>query len=169
MKYLKTNWFKILIVLLFCIFIIILSSNNDVKNKNSDVEVKKSFLGNDLSFATQITCTFPQVLGTYYSNNEILHTLPKPETNPIIDTFSDLDNPKVGKLSYIDSTQSISSVSVIKLVDNEEKIIYIEGSGENHITVFTIYKKSGVSTFIKTVDLFGIPSGSLAMGTCVGY
>ncbi|MDO8739945.1 MAG: hypothetical protein Q7J54_00030 [Candidatus Woesearchaeota archaeon] len=164
-EFIKQNWFKVLLVLLLGIFIVL----SITQNSNNTNETKKSFLENDIFSATQITCTYPQVLNTHYLNNEISHNIPKPETNPLIFTFSKLDDPKVGQLSYIDSTQSITNVPIIKLREDEEKIIYIDGNGENYLSVHTIYKKVGVSIYTKSVSLLGIPSGTLAMGSCVGY
>ena len=165
-NFIKENRFKSLFILLFFVFIILYFLNNT--NKNNNTEVKKLFSGNDVSSTTQITCTYPQILNTNYYNNEISHNLPKPETNPLIFTFSKIDNPQMGQLSYIDSTQTITNVPIIKINEDEEKITYIDGMG-TYLTTHTIYNKLGVSVFTKSVSLLGIPSGSLAMGTCVGY
>jgi hypothetical protein len=169
-KFIKENWFKIIIIVILCLFSALYSANG-IKRQTSgkDIEVKKSFTSNDISLATQITCTYPRILNTSYNNGEISHMLPKPETNAMIFTFSELNNPKAGKLSYIDATRTITNVELIKLIDNENKLVYVEGTGENYLTVHTIYKKSGVATFAKNVEIFWIPSASLAMGSCVGY
>lgn len=165
MKNLKENWFKILLLLLIGIFVIF-----SLTKKSSDsTEIKKSFSETDVSSAVQITCTYPQVLNANYLNSEISHNIPQPEKNPIIFTFSKLDDPKVGQLSYIDSTRSITNVPIYKITDDSEKFVYLDGTGENYLSTHTIYKKVGVSTYTKTVSILGIPSGTLAMGTCVGY
>ncbi len=119
-----------------------------------------------LTTTSDITCTYPQTLYSSYQGEEIKHELPPPETNPIIITFSDFDA-EVSKAKFIDSTQTISEVPLVKLVDTPEKFIFVEGSGDPYITVHTIYKESGVATFAKSVSLFGTPVGSMAMGTCI--
>lgn len=119
-----------------------------------------------LSTINDITCTYAQTLYSSYQGEEITHELPPPETNPIIMTFSGFDA-KVAKIKFIDSTQTISEVPIVKMVDTQEKLMFIEGNGEPYMTVHTIYKESGVATFAKSVSLLGIPVGTTAMGTCV--
>ncbi len=161
----KKNWFSIILVLFVGILLFFFINQGPVSVK----EVKKSFTENDVSTAVQITCTYPQVLNANYLNGEISHNIPQPEKNSIIFTFSKLEDPKVGQLSYIDSTQSITNVPIFKITDDSEKFIYLDGTGENYLSTHTVYKKAGVSTYTKTVSIFGIPSGTLAVGTCVGY
>lgn len=205
LKYLNEYKNLIIIVILIIIFVLVFS----FKEKESTVE----FFENDISNASKITCTYPQVASTYYSSNEVSISLNKPEKNPMIFTFSDfkseikneevlsfvsesrksnvsdskilefLNNKGIfmnedgtiedsnlnPKLSYIDSTQEITTVPIVKLLDNEDKIIFIDGSGNNYISLHTIFKKKGVSTYSKSVDLLGIPSATLSMGTCTGY
>jgi hypothetical protein len=128
-----------------------------------------SVLSNDVSIATQITCTFPQTISAIYMNT-ITHILPNPEINPMIFTFSKIKEPELAQLSYIDSTRSISTVPIVKLRDDNEKFIFIEGGGEDYLTVHTIYKKTGIATYAKNINLAGIiPSTTSAMGSCVGY
>lgn len=119
-----------------------------------------------LSGTGDITCTYPQILHVSYQNEEVSHELPKPETNPIIMTFSDIDseNPKI---RFIDSTQTISEVPVIKILDSAEKLVFIEGTGDPYMTLHTVFKDSGVATFAKEVSLLGTPVGTLSMGTCI--
>lgn len=119
-----------------------------------------------LTAFSNITCTYPQTMGTYGRDATIVHELSKPETNPIIMTFSDIDA-QVAKLSFIDATQSISEVPVVKLVDNQEKLVFLEGNGDPYLTVHSIYKLTGLSTYAKSVSLFSTPSATIAMGTCV--
>lgn len=164
-NFIKQNWSKIVIVLLVGILIYSFSGKNPISTK----EVKKSFAENDVSTAVQITCTYPQVLNANYLNSEISHNIPEAETNPIIFTFSKLEDSKVGQLSYIDSTRSITNVPIYKITDDSEKFVYLDGTGENYLSTHTIYKKVGVSTYTKTVSILGIPSGTLAIGSCVGY
>jgi hypothetical protein len=161
---------SIIIAILLVISVVLFSQNQDLKYSKNDVskEVVKPFLEKDISSASEITCTYPQILNTSYFNDEITHSLPKPETNPIIITFSKLDE-EVGQLSSIDSTQTISTFKIVKISEDDEKIIYIEKSNDNYLSTYTIYKKLGVSVYTKTVSLLGIPSGSLATGSCVGY
>ncbi len=155
------------LVLVIVVLVGIYFATND--NVEQERGVTLNFTGSDLSSATQITCSYPQVLNSNYLNGEISHNIPPAEKNPIIFTFSGLEEETVGQLSYIDSTQSITNVPILKLTDDAEKIIYLDGSGENYFSTHTIYKSLGVSTYTKTVSIFGIPSGTLAMGTCVPY
>lgn len=83
-------------------------------------------------------------------------------------TFSDI-NSDIAKIKFIDATQTISELSLIKIVDTPEKIIFLEGNGEPYITVHAIYKESGVATYEKSMSLLGIPVGSMGMGSCVNY
>lgn len=157
-----SHWFKIILLIAIIILISMLTAQKTPQGS------KKQFFATDVSSLTQITCTYPQILNANYLNNEISHNFPAPETHPLIFTFSKLDDPKMAQLSYIDATQSITNVPILKVSEDEEKIMYIELS-ERHLTVHTIYKKSGVSLYSKSLDLLGIPTGSLAMGSCVGY
>jgi hypothetical protein len=166
--FIKQNWFKILLLLLVGVFIVSSLTKNG-SYMGGTKEITKSFRKNDVSSAVQITCTYPQVLNANYLNNEISHNIPKSEKNLIIFTFSKLEDPKVGQLSYIDSTQSITNVPIYKITYDQEKVVYLDGTGKNYLSTHTIYKKLGVSTYTKTVSILGIPSGTLAMGTCVGY
>lgn len=168
MKYLRENWFKVLISVLFCIFIVIFSVRSS-QNNNKDFEKKISFVQNNISLSDKITCTYSQILNSNYFNGEITHSLPKLEINPLIFTFTRSNDSEVAQLSYIDSTQSITNVPVIKIFEDEDKLIYLDGNGSNYLSTHTIYKKEGVATFTKSVDIFGIPSGSLSIGSCVGY
>lgn len=72
------------------------------------------------------------------------------------------------KLSYLDATKQITTSSITKILDDQNRFIFMDGSGNNYITIYTIYKKNGVSTYSKSVDLMGIPYGSLSTGTCIG-
>lgn len=96
------------------------------------------------------------------------HELPKPETSPIIMTFSDFDS-EVAKVKFIDATQTISELPIVKIIDTAEKLMFLEGNGDPYMTVHTIYKNSGVATYEKSASLLGIPVGTIAMGTCVDY
>lgn len=133
-----------------------------------EASVKKSHFGIKLSASGNITCTYPQVLHASYQSGEITHELPKPETNPIIMTFSDFDS-EVAKVKFIDATQTISELPLVKVIDTAEKLMFLEGNGDPYITIHTIYKESGVATYEKSMSLLGIPVGSMGMGSCVGY
>ena len=137
--------------------------------QTAENEVVKLFTSTDISNAKQITCSYPQMLSVSYYGGQIHHSLPKPETSPIIFTFSASSESDKPQLSYLDATKTITTVPIIKLMDNEEKTIYIDGGLENYLSVHTIYKKLGVSSYTKNVTIFGQPIGSLAMGSCVGY
>lgn len=127
-----------------------------------------SYIGQDISGSEQVTCTYPQTLSALYSGGELSHELPDREINPLIFTFSGLDNSEVGQLSYIDATQTISNVPIVKISDTGSKIVYIEMS-DNYLTVHTIYPKEGISSYAKNLNFLGNYVGTLSMGTCVGY
>lgn len=134
---------------------------------NSEKSVKKYYSAIGLSDSGEITCTYPQTLMVNYLGDEITHQLPKPETNPMIFTFSNMigDEPK---LKFIDATRTISEIKLTKILDSADKYIFIEGTGDPYITVHTIYKKTGISIFSKQSLMLGIPIGTLSMGTCFG-
>lgn len=118
-----------------------------------------------------ISCTFPQMLATYYKEGKVEHSLPMPEKNPMVFTFSDFNTASKGmaSLSYIDSTQTISTVPLAILHEDEDKVVLIENGGESYLTTYTIFKKQGVAIFSKQIlfpFLGGVPSGTTAMGTC---
>lgn len=87
----------------------------------------------------------------------------------MIFSFSKLDDPKEGQLSYIDSTKTITTVPIYKVREDDSQVVYLDGVGQSYLATHTIYKKKGISVYTKTVDLLGTPSGSLSIGTCVGY
>lgn len=153
---------------LICLLIIIAAIIFLSKEKK-ELEIKKAFIGNDISSATEITCTYSQTVRAVYQDNEIAHSLPQAETNPMIFTFSDLQNPEVSELSYVDATRTITTVPIVKAIDSEEKLVFFDGGGEGYFSTHTIYKKTGVSVFTKNVSFLEIPIATLAMGTCVGY
>lgn len=166
-KYIKifeeTYFLKVSLTLVLSIVLIVLVY---FLNKNNGIEFKKPYFPTDITYARNgVTCIFPQMLSTFFYDNTITHSLSKPETNPIIFTFRDLDN-EIGNLSWFDATQTITTVSVYKFLENNEKIVYIDGTSENYTAIFTIYKKTGISTYLKTVSLLGSPSSTSAMGTC---
>lgn len=130
--------------------------------------VMKPYPASKLSALGDITCTYPQVLQASYSSGEIKHELPKPETNPIVMTFGDIQE-KTSKIKFIDATRTISEVPIMKFVDNEEKLIFIEGNGNPYITTHTIYKNTGISIYAKQLSFLGTPVGTISMGTCVDY
>lgn len=136
--------------------------------KSAESSVKSSHTAMALSATGDITCTYPQVLHVAYQAGEISHELPKPETNPIIMTFSDIGE-KVATIKFLDATQSISEVPAVKVSGTADKLIFLEGSGDPYITVHTIFKDTGVSIYAKQMSLLGTPIGSIAMGTCVDY
>lgn len=131
-----------------------------------ETSVKKSHFAFGLSTSGDITCTYLQIMHVNYQEDEITHELPKRETNPIIMTFSDIDS-EVAKIKFIDATQTISEVPIIKVLDTADKLIFLEGSGDPYMTMHTIYKDTGVSIFAKQISLLGIPVGTISMGTCL--
>lgn len=139
-----------------------------LSNSPQKKSVRQSHLASTLSASSNITCTYPQILYVSYSGGEVTHELPKPETNPIIMTFSGIDS-EVAKVKFIDATQTISELPLIKVIDTAEKLMFLEGNGEPYITVHTIYKDTGVSTYAKSISILGTPVGTISMGTCVNY
>lgn len=123
-----------------------------------------------LDTGTSISCTFPQMISAYYKDGQIEHTLPKPELNPIVFTFSDFNREEgLASLSYIDATRTVSTVPLAIMFEDEDKIVLIENGGESYLTSHTIFKKHGVAIYSKQIllpFLEGIPSGTTAMGTC---
>lgn len=133
-----------------------------------EILVKKLHFGIQLSASGNTICTYPQVLHTSYQSGEITHELPKPEINPIIMSFSDIDS-EVAKVKFINATQTISELPIVKVVDTAEKLILLEGNGNPYMTVHTIYKESDVATNEKSMSLLGIPVGTVGIGSCVDY
>lgn len=118
------------------------------------------------------TCTYPQILSTYYKEGKVEHDLPEPETNPMIFSFSNFNNPTKGmaSLSYLDSTKSITNVALAILFEDDEKVVLLENGGESYLTTYTVFKKQGVAIFSKQIlfpILGGVPSGTMSMGTCI--
>lgn len=165
-NFIKENWFRIVLLLISIVVLFLIFSPS---NSSKDKEVKVSFTPVDLSGSKEITCTFPQTVRSHFIDNEIVHSLPVKEREPMINTFSKLDDPKIGQLSYIDSTRTITSVPVVKIMEDEEKIAYFDGGTENYTIIYYIYKKLGVATYTKSVSLLGIPSITGGMGSCIGY
>ncbi len=145
----------------------LLSRNNGLINKVT--ETSQKFVETDLSSATQITCTYRQTVNANYIH-EIKHQLPESEKNPMIFTFSNFTSTENAQLSYIDATQTITTVPLVKLIDDSNKLVFLEGGTDNYLTTHTIYKKIGIGTYTKNVEILpGIPSVTAAMGSCVGY
>lgn len=131
-------------------------------------EAKRSHYAMPVTGSTQITCSYPQILSARYMDGEVSHALPAEEGEPMIFTFSDLGQ-DIATLRYIDATRTISETPILKLYEDDQKLVFMDGDGSGYITTHTIFKSSGVAAYTKEVDLLGIPVGSLAMGTCVGY
>ena len=153
-----------LIIVIAVLLVLLIPYLNSIYSNTA----KRVFIRSNLSSASQITCTYPQVVSVNYQNNTISHVLPKKESNPIIFTFSNFKG-DVANLSYIDATQTINTVKIVKLIDSYDRYIFIEGGDENYFTTHTIFKDKGVSIYSKSVDVIGIPAGTLAMGNCSGY
>ncbi len=129
----------------------------------------QAFVETDLSSATQITCTYRQTVNANYIH-EITHELPKSEKNPLIFSFSNFTSTEDAQLNYVDATQTITTVPLVKIIDDSQKLVFLEGGTDNYLTTHTIYKKVGIGTYTKNVELLpGIPSVTAAMGSCVGY
>lgn len=164
LSYIKNNIFKIFISILLVVLILILSSDPKEFAAYSDHSPTRV-----LNYSDKITCSYPQFLSAYYDENKIKHSLPDPEVNPTIFTFTELDK-DIAKLSYIDATRTINTAQVVKIIDKSDRIILLEGGSENYFTTHTIFKETGVSVYTKTViNPFGTPVGSMAMGSCTGF
>ena len=157
---------KNLIITILSLLLIILAWSVFSPTTTKETSVKKSHFAFGLSTSGDITCTYTQIMNVNYQGDEITHELPKRETNPIIMTFSDIDS-EVAKIKFIDATQTISEVPVIKVLDTADKLIFLEGSGDPYMTMHTIYKGTGVSIFAKQISLLCIPIGTISMGTCL--
>jgi len=156
MNLLKENWFKIGIlvgILVISLFYLFSSASKLVEQTHFDFP---------LSALGDITCTYPQIVNGRYFDNKITHEIPPPETIPFIFTFSDIQE-SVSKLKYIDATKTISEVPIVSLMNNNEKIVFVERTSEAYVTLHTIFKNTGISIYSKQLDLAGIPVGSLAI------
>jgi hypothetical protein len=164
-NFIKSNWFKIVIVILLVGYLLVYSNNSS----DGGSESKTYFSKNNISSATEVTCTYSQFASVSYKDNEVSRGLNKPEAHPMIFTFSKLNDPKESQLSYLDSTQTITTVPIYKVREDESEVVFLDGVGQSYLSTHTIFKKQGVSVYTKSVDLLGIPVGSLSIGTCVGY
>lgn len=147
------------------------SNTKPTSTLENEAIVTKPFVAtNVLDTRTSITCTFPQMLSTYYREGVIEHILPKPETNPMIFTFSDFSQGErsLATLSYIDASQTISNVTLAVLHEDADKVVLVENGGESYLTSYTIFKKQGVAIFSKQIlfPFLDVPSGTMSMGTC---
>jgi|GEM_PF-2355568 len=165
--------YSITIIIIACVTIVgflLSDKGKDSKAGDNVADVVNSFPGVDISSSKEITCKYNQTVGASYSSEEIAHYLPFAETNPIISTFSELNDPEFSVLSSIDATQTITTYPLVKLVDDESKYIFLDSSDSSYLTTHTIYKNTGISTYTKNTDFFGVAqSVTSAMGTCVGY
>jgi hypothetical protein len=160
----KIKHINAVLIILVLVFGWMAFSSKDI----AETSVKKSYISSVLSATSNITCTYSQMLHASTQSGEITHELPKPETNPIIMTFSDV-NSSVVTIKFIDATQTISEVSAVKLLDTEDKLIFIEGDGTQYMTTHTIYKDSGTATYSKQMSILGVQMSTMSMGTCVEY
>jgi hypothetical protein len=141
----------------------------NLKNKPEDASVSVlPHSPNSLVNSLEITCTYPQMVTAVYHEQKIKHELAKPESTPMIFTFSEIKE-DVAKIKFIDSSRIISEAPLIKLFEDEDKIVFAEGNGNFYFTIHTIYKNEGVSLYSKQVSLVGIPLAITGMGTCIGY
>ena len=159
----KKRLYKILFLLLIIIFIVFV-----IINKKDKIVSKYHYPSVIDKNTTKITCTYGQLVQTYYKGGKISHALPSKEKEPMIFSFYDIVK-TTSKINYLDSTKTITTVDVYKLFDTEDRIIFVEGGQYNYFTTHTIFKKTGVAIYNKTVDLVGIPYGTMGMGSCVNY
>jgi hypothetical protein len=164
----KNKLLKILpwILLIVSIYLIFVMNNKEVLQEvPQELSKEQLLIGGDIASATRITCNYPQVVSAYYMGDNAKYSITKKETNPLIFTFSNFEN-ELAELSYLDSSQAITTVPLVKLVDNSEKLTFIDGDGSNYLTIHTIYKNKGISSYTKQVDLLGTPSTAMSMGAC---
>lgn len=125
----------------------------------------RSHTARQLSNTSSITCTYPQFLNANYAESQINHELNKPETKPIIITFTDLTE-DMATLLFIDSTQTVSEVSAAKVYEDNQKIVLIEGLNGVYTTLHTIFLDKALAVNSKQMDIFGI---SISAGTSIGH
>lgn len=124
--------------------------------------------GFDNSSAQSITCSYKHILRSENYDGAVTQYFPEPETNPIVMTYSNFGE-ELAELSYIDATQTITTLPVAPLVEGSDKIIYLEGGDQNYLTIHTIYPSKGVATFTKNYEILGRQIATMSMGTCTGY
>ena len=98
----KRNLLIGILVILVLVFAYLAFLPNSPQEKSA----KQSHFASALSASGNITCTYPQVLHASYQSGEITHDLPRPETNPIIVTFSNIKS-EAPKIQFIDATQNL--------------------------------------------------------------
>lgn len=164
-SWLKENWsrivFPIVVIALFWMFFGYQSNSSGIKNNR----VERAYVESPISATGDITCTYPQGINGVYTDGKIAYEIPPPEKNPMIFTFADI-NGKELRLRYIDATQTISEVSLVKLSEDAERIVLV-GGDKYYVELHTIFKNLGVSLYSKQVSLMGIPLGRVAVGTCI--
>lgn len=157
----KKKLFKILpwlLLVISIIFIVLLIGKRELS--------KTDYLyGNNVSSAEKITCRYPQTASAYVANDEVEYIIPEKETNPLIFTFSGYDK-QIAEISYVDANQTITTVPIVVFENSEDKLTLIEGGGDNYLTIHTIYKGKGISSYTKQVDLLGTPSTTMSFGYC---
>ncbi len=164
METIKRNWFRIVSpIVVIVIFLIVFDFNKEPTTQANLVE--RNYIGYPLSATGDITCSFPQVMSANYNLDIITYLIPPDEKNPIIFTYSDIGE-EFSNLKYIDATQTISETQLVKLSDDTERIVFIEAS-QYYVALHTIFKTSGISIYSKQVSLFGIPSATTTIGTCI--
>ena len=164
-NFLRENWFRIVSpIVVIALFAIFLSLQSD-SSSSSGMLVERQYNGSPISATGDITCTYPQGINGSYVADKISYEIPPPEKNPMIFTFSDIGE-KVSKLKYIDSTQTISEVQIVKLSEDAERIVFIQAD-KYYVALHTIFKETGISLYSKHVSLIGIPLGTTAVGTCI--
>ncbi|MEX2514663.1 MAG: hypothetical protein WD335_00845 [Candidatus Paceibacterota bacterium] len=155
---------NIVIIVLFIAFITVLLWPKG-EPSGGELAVTRSHTPSSITSSEDITCEYPQTLSANYQNEQISHEIPEPETNPIIITYSNIQTEEP-TVKFIDATQTISESKVIKLVDDEDKFMFLEGAGDSYLTVHTIYKNTGISTYTKQISLLGTHIATSAVGTC---
>lgn len=135
------------------------------KNSGSDLVVESTHTASPLSVESDITCAYPQTVSGNYQGRTVTHEIPPQENQAFIFTFSGIQGEEP-TLKALDSTQTISETSLIKMFEDDERVVFLEGNGNAYFALHTIHKDSSVALFSKQVSLIGIPFTTMAVGTC---
>lgn len=137
-----------------------------VQGDASENRVTYDYSPNPVVFRGEVTCRYPQVVSVDYDGRQIGLQLNKPETNPIITTYTDLAS-EYPVARSIDVTQTISEVQLAKIYEDESKVVLLEGLNGPYETIHTVFFDQGISIYSKHLSIFGITfTASTGIGTC---
>lgn len=136
-----------------------------------NVEAQDYYYENPLFGTSDITCKFDRIMSATYIDGSFKSTFTKKQGNPIVSNFIFEEGSDFGKLRYIDATETINEVDIVKLAETPETIYVINTNSDTYLETYTIFKKRGFSIYTKgaNISLFNYPSGSLSIGPCTGY